>query len=182
MPKPARKPVEIVNPDKVRRRLYAKVAWDDHGAGCHEWASPSFRGPPPGYPSIWMNGRGGRVVYAHIVACLLAGKVCPPELEHDHICHNHACVNPDHIRFVTERVNSLENNESPHARNARKTHCVHGHEYTPTNTAVKLGGPDYRPARVCIACYPTAWRYCVVEIPPQTRSKAGWVGPQGART
>lgn len=46
--------------------------------------------------------------------------------EVDHICNNRKCVNPEHLRLVTPKVNNLRGN-SVAAKNARKNCCIHGH-------------------------------------------------------
>src|SRR5688572_21764976 len=56
----------------------------------------------------------------------------PDGLELDHLCRNHACVNPWHMEPVTGRVNKLRGT-SPSAVHAAKTHCPKGHAYTPEN-------------------------------------------------
>lgn len=48
------------------------------------------------------------------------------ELDSDHLCRRPRCVNPVHIEPVTKRENCLRG-ESPHAKHARKTHCIKGH-------------------------------------------------------
>jgi hypothetical protein len=69
-------------------------------------------------------------------------------LELDHLCRDRACVNPAHLEPVTSRVNILRG-EGLSAKNARKTHCSYGHEYTPENTYLRPDG-----ARQCRACRP----------------------------
>jgi hypothetical protein len=108
---------------------------------------------------------------AHRVSLMLAGMVVPewdrnaPEKPPvvDHICKNLACVNPKHLRLVSQRFNSVENSISPMARNAKKTTCAKGHPYTPENTlAVKRPGrvtPNgvrigACTARICLTCNP----------------------------
>jgi hypothetical protein len=76
---------------------------------------------------------------------LLVGPV-GADLTLDHLCRNRACVNPDHLEPVTIAVNVLRG-ESPPARNARKTHCPQGHEYTPDNTYYNQKG-----WRACATC------------------------------
>lgn len=41
----------------------------------------------------------------------------------DHICRVRSCVNPDHLRIVTPKINALENSVSPSAFNAQKSCC-----------------------------------------------------------
>jgi hypothetical protein len=68
-------------------------------------------------------------------------------LQVDHLCNNTFCVNPFHMKAVTP----LENNErstSPTAINKRKTHCIHGHEFTPENTYIH----KQRNGRHCRSC------------------------------
>lgn len=102
-----------------------------------------------GYGRISVNGKS---MQAHVYAyCLLVGPV-PKGLELDHLCRNHLCVNPAHLEPVTHRVNSLRG-ISIQAINARKTHCLRGHEFTPENTArTREGG------RKCKACRRAAYR------------------------
>jgi hypothetical protein len=170
-------------------RLIAKVRQDDHGPGCLEWVG-AYRGPGcspgavakgGGYPTMWDSAQE-RVRYVHIIACELEGRFCPPGFQHDHICSNHACVNPAHIRFVTPHQNAVENNASPFAKNHRKTHCINGHPFSPENTAIKrTTGPrgNVMLGRHCLTCYPSCWRFAVIRRDPPGRSRGlRWQGPQ----
>lgn len=69
----------------------------------------------------------------------------PAGLVIDHLCRNPSCVNPDHLEVVTAAENTRRGN-SPVPKNALKTHCLRGHEYTPENTLKMPGG---RNCRVC---------------------------------
>lgn len=57
-----------------------------------------------------------------------------PLLVLDHTCKNRKCVNPDHLREVTHKINMLENSDSNSFKNSTKTHCPKGHEYSDENT------------------------------------------------
>lgn len=64
----------------------------------------------------------------------------------DHLCRNTSCVNPAHMEPVTREENAYRGN-----RNVAKTHCDHGHEFTPENTYVPPGRPHVRDCRACRA-------------------------------
>lgn len=82
---------------------------------------------------------------AHAAAYTLERGPVPPGLELDHLCRNRACCEPSHLEAVTKRVNTLRSNNIM-AQNARRTHCIHGHEFTPENTYPEAKG------RSCRAC------------------------------
>jgi len=67
------------------------------------------------------------------------------ELDMDHLCKVHNCVNPDHLEPVTRAENIRRGNTGIH--NRIKTHCPAGHEYSPENTWLHKQG--YRVCRTC---------------------------------
>lgn len=70
----------------------------------------------------------------------------PPYI--DHLCGVRRCVNPEHLEAVTHRENLLRGTGFA-AVNAAKTHCPHGHEYTPENT---YHNPNPNGGRICRTC------------------------------
>lgn len=64
----------------------------------------------------------------------------------DHLCHVTLCVNPNHLEAVTPRENVLRSTSTA-AKNAKKTHCPRGHEYTEQNTRTSSARKRY-----CRAC------------------------------
>lgn len=88
--------------------------------------------------------------YAHRVAYQLAVGPIPDGLTIDHVkargCTRRDCCNPAHLEPVTRGENALRG-DSRNARNARKTHCRRGHEFTPENTRISKRG--HRECRTC---------------------------------
>lgn len=75
----------------------------------------------------------------------------PAGLQLDHVvCDERSCVNPWHVEPRTNRENVLRG-VGLSAENARKTHCIHGHKFTPENTRV-YRRPGREPERTCRAC------------------------------
>lgn len=98
-----------------------------------------------------VNGYGsfrfrGRMLKAHRFSWALAGREVPEGMVLDHVCRVRNCVNPEHLEVVTAAEN-LYRGVSFAAINRRKTHCIHGHEFSAENTHVNPQG-----YRVCCEC------------------------------
>lgn len=120
--------------------------WDQvtKGDSCWEWLGSTSRG----YGLFALATDDGRVtMQAHRFAYAdLVGPI-PEGLQLDHLCRNRRCVNPSHLDPCDNRTNSLRG-FSASALNARKTHCIHGHELTEENTYRKPdGGRQCKPCR-----------------------------------
>lgn len=94
-----------------------------------------------GYGNTWWEGR---YLPAHRVAYQLLVGPIPQGLVIDHLCRIKRCVNPDHFELVT----SGENTRRGFALRPLRTHCKHGHEFSPANTYTN---PNTR-ARTCRTC------------------------------
>lgn len=101
---------------------------------------------PDGYGRVKHKGKN---CPAHRVAYILTKGPISDDLAVDHLCRNRSCVNPEHLEAVTDKTNVLRG-IGPAALNARKTHCKHGHEFTPENTRVYENREGW--ARQCREC------------------------------
>jgi hypothetical protein len=113
-------------------------------SGCWLWTGSRYTG---GYGKFFAFGReraAHRVSYEFFVGPI------PEGLALDHLCRVRRCVNPDHLEPVTYRENTLRSPVAHAALNAAKTHCKHGHEFTPENTRITTGGRRSR--RRCREC------------------------------
>ncbi|MFI9271826.1 HNH endonuclease signature motif containing protein [Kitasatospora sp. NPDC052896] len=82
----------------------------------------------------------------HIISWELANNRTVPKGWHvDHLCRIRACCNPDHLEAV-EHSENVRRGTSFAAKNAAKTHCPRGHEFTAENTRW------HHNSRECITC------------------------------
>ena len=123
------------------------------------WERTDKRGPDECWP--WTGGTQTQgygyffdvhhLIFAHRFSYELVNGPIPAGLQIHHQCGNHLCVNPAHLLLLSvsghATLHSGEAGERSKARAAAKTHCKHGHEYTPENTYISKAGH-----RVCRTC------------------------------
>lgn len=112
-------------------RFWSKVTGGDY-LECWPWVAPGTKGY--GAFTVTRSGRCWSEGAHRTAYRLLIGEI-PPGLDLDHLCRNHACVNPWHLEPVTRWVNW--DRGAKHLmggiRNREKTHCKRGHEFTEEN-------------------------------------------------
>lgn len=129
-------------------RFWSKVAVPEQPSCCWEWEAVKTNG----YGQFWLSGnqfQAHRVSYSWLIGSI------PAEMCVDHLCRNRSCVNPDHLRLVSNAVNVLAG-FGHGAINRNKTHCPRGHEYTPENTRVSAEG--HRFCRTCSRLHDRRYR------------------------
>lgn len=109
-----------------------------------------------GYGLIKIDGRWLR---AHRFSYEMAISAIPKSIDLDHTCHvpetcsggvsciHRRCVNPAHLRPVTNAENHRAHRVSSNER--KKTHCPQGHEYTADNIKRIPSNPNARFCREC---------------------------------
>lgn len=131
----------------VATRFREQVRVDD-ASGCWVWQ---------GFKDVQGYGRfkcAGRTVLAHRMAyALFVGDTEGILL--DHVCCNPSCVNPQHLRPLSKRENTLRG-VAPSAQNARKGKCVRGHPFDSENTYYTPTGS--RQCRRCGAARSRAYK------------------------
>lgn len=126
---------DLAAPKKRRKgqldRFVSKTIFADNG--CWEWVGTKN---DDGYG---MFSVGYKILAAHRWSYAFFVGELSPHLVIDHLCRKRACVNPDHLEQVTNKVNSERGAN-------QKRICIRGHEHTPENSYF------YRGRRWCKPC------------------------------
>jgi hypothetical protein len=130
------------------------IEWDEVPCPRADLAGPChvYRGKRSvwGYKNVYIQGVAVKV---HRYVWELANGPIPTGLVIDHQCRNRACININHLRVVTLKVNSTENCEGTVWQiQLAKTHCPKGHPYDAENTHRKKSG-----SRDCRQCDRDRW-------------------------
>ena len=132
----------IVIPDRVAERAATRYTVDD-ATGCH---ISTYSVASHGYAQIgWYDGERTQMVTAHRAAWVYAnGRQIPGGMTVDHMCKTRRCVNPLHLRVMS----NFENARRTDGRDWPIGRCANGH--TNADLAFEPSGKIR-----CGACYPT---------------------------
>lgn len=102
--------------ERQRTNFWNKV---DKTDTCWAWTGSRY---PAGYGKV---GISGKTRLAHRTAYEMEHGAIPEGMQVDHRCHNPSCVNPAHLRLVTQK----QNNENRRGRQSNNTTGSHGAYY-----------------------------------------------------
>jgi len=119
--------------ERTAERFWSKV---EKTETCWNWIGG---GVGRGYGSFWVAPRH---YLAHRVSFATAHGSIPEGMVIDHKCHNHSCVNPDHLQAVTPKQNA-ENRAGPMKTSQTGVRGVHpkGRKF---RAAISVGGKPFR--------------------------------------
>lgn len=122
--------------------------------GCWIWTRfcHPFRNMKPGQRGYGNAAYRGKNVRTHRKMLeIKLGQELPKGLQACHTCDTPPCCNPEHLYAATNQQNHLDGGARGRMNGQWKTHCKHGHEFTPENTYMSPR-PNGRPVRNCKEC------------------------------
>lgn len=128
---------------RLPSRFWNKVRVEANG--CWIWTAATSR---HGYGNFWVRGS---MRLAHRISYVNLKGIIPFGFDIDHLCKIKPCVNPDHLEAVSHKENVRRGDlrkVSPKRAQCR-THCKHGHKFTPENTYTRSNRTG-RECRICM--------------------------------
>ena len=145
-PNPHRRPKRpIIIPDRVAARAAVRFQADESGCWISTYSTASH-----GYAQIgWHHDHGRSMVTAHRAAWVYHhGQQIPEGMTIDHTCKERRCVNPSHLRMLS----NFENARRTSGRDWKLGECAQGH----SNAFLRQSGKRWR----CEKCHAEAqFRY-----------------------
>lgn len=117
----------------IQKRIikYTKI---DEKTGCWIWVGGK-RNKNQNYGVLFFNKRSA---YAHRLSYEVFIGPIENGLDCCHTCDREECVNPGHIWIGTHQENLIDCVIKKRHHQAKKTHCIRGHEFTKKNTVIKF--------------------------------------------
>ena len=97
----------------IEERFWAKV---DRTVECWLWTGAQVISKSGRYGKLKTDGK---MKYAHRVSYEMSVGEIPAGMQIDHLCHNTLCVNPFHLRAVTQKQN-MENRKGAQSNSVRR--------------------------------------------------------------
>jgi hypothetical protein len=140
--------IPMTDLEKAKEQRFWDLAETGPSHKCWKWRGPLDKN---GYGSTHLFQKEFKTNRAARVAWRLHNQRDPASLVIDHICRTRACINPTHLRAVSNETNVMENSDSISARNKKKKHCRNGHILSGSRMALRIG-KNGKPWRECLDC------------------------------
>src|SRR3990167_3423457 len=118
--------------------------------GCWDWIGMTQIDGYGRFTYLGKSELAHRIAYAWLIGKIPRGRG-KNILVIDHLCDNRGCVNPLHLKLVTDSINFYRSSAGA-AINRRKTHCIHGH-VLPEPKIISTTGKKMRICKVCKKVY-----------------------------
>jgi hypothetical protein len=127
-----------------------------------------------GYGSFSLKSKQ---IGAHRFAYIITHGSIPKGAHIDHLCRVRACVNPDHLQAVSQKLN-MARGQGASAQNALKARCKRGHVFDEANTLL-TGEGLYRRCRACKRDYEAQLHQQKVQ---EQKRQGTYIGPNQDKT
>lgn len=132
----------IIIPDRVAERAATRFFVAENGCHISTYSVASH-----GYAQIgWQDGDYRQMVVAHRAAWVHVNGQIPEGMTIDHLCRTRPCVNPAHLRLLSNFDNARRNHPD-HAWSLYEGRCIRGHH----RDWYRRRGPE-RTKGYCHAC------------------------------